>query len=249
MRAGTYFSVIIFFTVIVIPIKVSAQYIPGGYGTAVVFFDHKNTVIRIDTALVRRSSQPIVLKAGKHIVKAWAPHKELYCDTIIIKENGTTFVTKRLIDRSEYVQYKKENRNYHLKRAGTRVLPIFIIAGYSALTWRAYAKNDNRMKDHLTKALVAKDGYENSVSLVNIAKYEEEYYTEKGQYESYVRRNNRIVKTALVAIPVGAVLSAGLFVMSKRFQKPFYSEAPLLSINFSEGPMSFCSIGLHFPLK
>ncbi|MCW3104080.1 MAG: hypothetical protein JWO09_2520 [Bacteroidetes bacterium] len=211
---------------------VIAQEIVQGKGKAIIYFGSPTPVtVRLDTALLRQTKNPILLKEGKYIVRAWAPTKELFTDTITITEGKTTICVKSLKNSEAYSEYRRELSSYKLKKAGARyvVLPATLL--YSGFAYFKYRQNAKLMNEHLENAHIAKEGYEHSISLSNISMYKETYYSEKAIYESYIKKNNRLSTLSCVIIPAGIVASAVLIYWSGKLEKPRYSETPLLSLN------------------
>ncbi|MGQ0828704.1 MAG: hypothetical protein ACT4ON_09945 [Bacteroidota bacterium] len=210
-----------------------AQTFEPGKGKAVIYFESNTKVIvRLDTTFLKQTKTPISLKEGKYVIRAWAPTKLLFIDTIRIYENKTTILTKRLKEKEEYTVYKKKLYIYKTKRVLTRFVAFPLTLAYSGYIVWNYNENKKLMNEHLEKAKTAGANYGNSTSTENINKYREEYTIEKDNYERYRLKNNEIVKTAAIAISSALIVSAGLFYLSKKLVRPIaYTEKPLLSLN------------------
>jgi hypothetical protein len=203
-----------------------------GKGKAIIYFGAPTPVtVRLDTALLKQTKNPIQLKEGRYVVKAWAPTKELYIDTITVKEGKTTICVKTLRNSDNYSAYLKERSSYRHKKAGLRYVALPATILYSGLAYIKYKSNTKQMNEHLANAKSAKDGYEHSVSVTNIGLYKDRYYTEKDSYESYLKKNNTLVKASWIIVPTGVIASAALIYISRNMKKPVYSETPLLSLN------------------
>ncbi|MCW3072143.1 MAG: hypothetical protein JWO44_2033 [Bacteroidetes bacterium] len=209
-----------------------AQELVQGKGKAIIYFESPTPVtVRLDTALLRQTKNPILLNEGSYIVRAWAPTKELYTDTITIKEGKTTICVKTLKNSEGYSAYLEELSSYKLKKTGACYVALPATLLYSGFAYFKYKQNARLMNEHLENAQSAKEGYEHSISLTNISIYKERYYSEKAIYESYLKKNNRLANLSCVVIPAGLVASAALIYWSGKLKKPIYSETPLLSLN------------------
>lgn len=209
-----------------------AQNFEQGKGKAVIFFEpNKNVIVRLDTLLIKQTSTPIILAEGKYVLRAWAPTKQLFTDTITIRENQTTIFTHHLKNSTEYSIYKKKLSRYKIKKISTQMLPIPLTLGYSAFMFTKYNTNNKLLNKHLENAKTASTNYENSLSIEDKDKYKLEYDIEKSNYETYRNKNNKIVKVATVSTSIGIIASAALLYLSRKIIKPEFKEVPLLSLN------------------
>ena len=233
---------------------IRAQGFETGKGKAIIYFKSETPVIvRLDTSLIKQSSTPLNLKEGKYIVRAWAPHKQLFIDTITIKENKTTFVTQNLKNTAEYNNYYKQLNNYRTEKIVTEFVSYPIIAIYCVYASNEYNKNKKIMNQHYQNCQVAQNGYENSISVTDINMYKKQYSEEKANYEHYLDKNNKLSKTATIIIPSALVLSAGMFFAAKLIKKPAkYTETPLLTLNdvyILKESYSTCSLGVRLNIR
>lgn len=209
-----------------------SQNFEPGKGKALIYFYSKTKVIvRLDTMLLQQVTTPISLKEGKYVVRAWAPTKKLFIDTIQIRENKTTIVSKRLESSKEYKEYERQLATYRTQKNCSKFIPFPLTLGYSGFVLWKYNQNKKNMNASFEKAQEAKVGYENSISILDINTYKETYNTEQSNYEEYRTNNNRLSKTATIIIPVALIGSTALYLLSKKLVKPTYTEVPLLSFN------------------
>lgn len=223
-----------------------------GKGKAIIFFGSNTpTIVRLDTALIQQSQKPFLLNEGKYVIKAWAPTKKLFIDTITIQEGKTTICVRKLENSDDYDLYKRNLNMYKLKIMGTRFVPFPLTAGYALFSYLRYNKNKKLGHEHLLKAQEAKRGYETSISVSNITKNYELYYEEKAQYENYIKKNNKLSVATSIIIPTGIVASAAIMYLSKKIKRPAFSETKLLSLNSAgiEYESSSCSLSLIFDIQ
>ncbi|MFL5765175.1 MAG: hypothetical protein ACJ77K_14630 [Bacteroidia bacterium] len=213
----------------------------------------ETTVIRVDTMLVRSSQKPLELSPGRHVVKAWAPKKQLFIDTLSLKPGQTAFVTRRLKNSPAYDHYKRQMESYRLQKFGTQILPPLITVGYSLSAYLKYKKTDKEMAEHFANAQDAQTKYETAISVANLTRYKDTYETEKENYETCRVANNKLAKQSTIIVPVAVVATAALQILARRITKPVYQEeAPLLTLNavyLDADPRLGYSAGLVFNLN
>ena len=233
-------------------IKVSyAQLFEPGKGKAVIYFEpSESVIIRLDTALLKQSKLPISLKPGTYVVRAWAPTKELFIDTIIVREHLTTIVSRRLKDAKAYTKYREQLSSYRVKIALVDYVPISVTVVYSLCLAKSYRDNEKLMNQHLENARTAATNYSKLQSGVTSDLFSQQYNSERSYYEAYRTKNNQIVKMASIVGSTQLVASALLFYLSRKIIGPgAYTEDRLLSLNTvnlkSDYP-STCSVGVIF---
>src|ERR1700749_801144 len=199
MQKKHFFKIITLLAVYLNTTSTHAQEFEQGKGKAMIYFEsNTNVIVRLDTTLIKQTTQLISLKEGKYIVRAWAPTKQLFVDTISIHENKTTIVSAHLKNTLEYSKYKKDLSNYKLKKIGYRFIPLPLTLGYSLFMLNKYDQNKKLMKAQLENATTAAANYANSSSTQDITKYTNDYYSAKADYEKYRIRNNQIAISATV---------------------------------------------------
>ena len=230
-------------------LRTYAQDFEPGKGKVVIYFESNTKVIvRLDSTLLMQAKAPFSLKAGKYVVRAWAPTKQLFVDTIHVLPNRTTLVARRLKNCAAYTKYKEDVVVYKFKKTVTAFLPFPLTLGYSVFMVNQFNENRKVMNQHLANAKAAAIYYGAATSGADIARYTQEYNIEKDSYETCRTRNNKIVKTGAVFISTALAASATLFYFSKKVIRPAaYTESPLLSLNNilvrSDYP-STCSLGV-----
>jgi hypothetical protein len=235
------------------PTITSAQNFELGKGKAVIYFESNTPVIvRLDTLLWKQTTNLVDLKEGKYILRAWAPTKKLYIDTITIFESKTTIVTTHLKNTDEYNTYRQKQSSYKFKRLLTGVFPFSLTMGYSAIVFSRYQQNKKLMNQHFESASIAANNYENATSSYDVAKSKQEYDDEKIRYSYYRTINNKIATRGTVTIGAALVATVGLFYIYKKIKKPTYTETPLLtlnSINVKSDYPTTCSIGCVWNIR
>jgi hypothetical protein len=220
-----------------------------GKGKAVIYFESNTKVIvRLDSHLLVQTKAPFLLKEGKYVIRAWAPTKQLFVDTISILQDRTTIVARRLKNTKAYNRYKEEVVMYKFKKTVTAFIPLPLTAAYSIYMWNQYSGNKKLMDSHLVNARAAAVNYGSATSTADISKYSQEYDSEKNSYEIYRAKNNQIVKTGAIVASTALVASAALLYVSKKVKRPAaYTETPMLTLNTiavrSDYPNS-CSLGV-----
>jgi hypothetical protein len=231
-----------------------AQVPEPGKGRATIYFEPRSKVIvRLDTVLLIQSKLPVSLKAGQHIIRAWAPRKELFTDTIRILENKTTIVTRTLKNSEGYEKYREAMRAYRFKKITSAYVPLGLTTGYSIFTVIRYKNNKKLVDQHLANAQIDALDYSKPNSQDGVEIYQQAYVNEKNSYETYRLKNNQIVKTGTIVASTCVVASAALLYFSSKIIKPAaYSEVPLLSfnsINLKSDYPSTCSLGVILNIK
>jgi hypothetical protein len=232
----------------------SAQSPTSDKGHAVIYFEPANTVIvRLDTALYKQQKLPLVLKEGKYIIRAWAPTKELFTDTMVIHANKTTIVARHLKDSEGYRKYKDERYWYIVHKTATTYLPIPFTLAYSIYLLDLYNSNKKIMNQHLQNANTDAANYAKPGSASVTDKYLQAYTIEKNNYETYRIKNNHIVAVAAISESAVVLTSAVLLYFSSKIVKPApYTETPLLSLNnlqIKSDYKSSCSLALVLTIK
>jgi hypothetical protein len=231
-----------------------AQKAAPGTGKAVIYFEPSTKVIvRLDSALLKQSKLPINLKEGRHIVRAWAPTKELFIDTIDIRASKTTLVARRLKNSEAYAKYKEELFAYRFKKTVTAFVPLPLTLGYSIFLAGEYSNNKKLMNQHLVNATADAANYAKPGSASDLNTYKLEYDNERNNYESCRTKNNRIVVVGAVTVSAALVASAVLLYLSAKYVKPaVYTETPMLSLNSinlkSDYPAT-CSLSISWNIK
>lgn len=208
-----------------------AQSFEPSSGLAIIFFEADTKIIvKLDSTTIEQTKDPILLKEGKYVVKAWAPHKKLFVDTIIVKENKTSICVNHLRSTDEYIHYKNQLRSYKLKKCAL-FAPLPLVAVFSGVTLSRINTNKKEMERYTERAAVATAGYNSAVAVTNINVFKQEYELSRSQYNKRLHENNRLRTTACIVVPVGIVASAALFIITRKLVKPVYAETPLLSLN------------------
>jgi hypothetical protein len=231
-----------------------AQTFEKGSGKAVIYFEaNTKVIVRLDTNALNQTKLPFSLKVGKYVVRAWAPTKQLFVDTISILDHRTTILARRLKNTKAYNKYREDVVIYKFKKAVTAFVPFPLALGYSVYMLNQYTSNGKAMNQHLASAKTAGVSYGKSISNADVVKYTQEYGAEKNSYEECRAKNNQLVKTCAIFIPAAWVTSAALFYLSKKIHRPAaYTEIPLLSLNAmslrSDYPSS-CSLGVNLTIN
>ena len=202
-------------------------------GRAVIYFEPaSDVIIRLDSALWKQSKQPVLLKEGRHIIKAWAPTKQLFVDTFFVQPGKTSIVAKRLQPTEAYRTYREQINSYHVKKAIFVYIPLPFTLLYSGFMAIKYSSNKKLMNQHLENAKTEAGNYAKQGPDAATAKALQAYKTEKDSYEGYRKRNNYLAVVACITIPAEIAATAVLYYFSKRIVRPAaYSETPLLSFN------------------
>jgi hypothetical protein len=192
-----------------------------------------NSIIRLDTALFRQTKSHFMADTGIYLIKAWAPGRKLLTDTIHVSGNGPVLYRKKLEKTNEYKAFKHENRKVIRKVFLQRVLPGLVTAGSAAYFTIGYNKYKDDAQKHLDKCTELKSAYEGATGLAEVTEYRDGYLAEKERYDSAIKRANDLVKQATIILPVEIVTTGVLWYVSRKLQKPVFTETPLLSdLNF-----------------
>jgi hypothetical protein len=226
---------------------------PGKKGKALIYFEPTTAIIRLDTTFLKQTKKPISLNIGTYVIRAWAPTKQLFIDTIEIKENKMVIISRHLKNTKEYDEYRRKLSVYKNRKVFTKFLPFPLTLAYSGYTFWAYNNNKAIIKSHLENTQSAITRYQNAISISDIDASKQQYEDEKNSYEKYRRKNNILAKTSAIIIPTALIVSTGLYFLSKKFIKPQYIETkPLLSLNSinikNEFP-STCSVSISMNIN
>jgi hypothetical protein len=207
--------------------KASSQSI----GKAFIYIDPLNSIIRLDSALITFKRTPYILGEGKHIIKAWAPKRKLLVDTIHVKANTTQIFTRKLEYTNEYQDYKKKLNAYRTSQALLKYLPGPIVIAFGIKSYLSFKSYKESAAKDLSSANAAYASYENAIGPSDIESYKNSFNEYKEMYENDIKKMNRIKKNSYIFLPAATVLATSLFIISKKFKRPIYSEIPLFSLN------------------
>lgn len=227
MKEFALFKVLLLLLVLMISETLTAQ----EKGKVLIYFSPPTAIVYIDTMHYVSQKSPLLLPVGKHIVKAWAPTKQLFMDTISVGKNGIVILAKTLKPTQAYANYCSEKRSYKLKMVLERYLPSAFILAYTGYYLSADNKFKNEISTNYNQALAEKALYDKSIVPEDIKGYEAAFQDNQKKYESALKSRSTGRNVALVVIPVSALCAGFFMVKSFKLIKPTYSETPLLTLN------------------
>ena len=185
-----------------------------------VVTNERNAIVKLDTSRIEQFLfHP--LSPGRHIIQYWAPTRMLMTDTIQVNGDTNIYINKKLPFTPEFLTYKKDMREYTLKKKG----PIYLTAVVTLAAVASHFVYKQKIDDELDAANAAKDKFDYSISTEDLLLYRLEYESHHGSYES-LRETNNAIKTASAVL-----LAAGIYgiIRYSKLKRPHYEETPLLS--------------------
>lgn len=202
-------------------------------GQLLIFFDpFEKTIIHLDSVRLKCAKDPITAEAGTYIVKAWAPTRELFIDTITIKPNRLARCVHKLKHSQHYLDYRSKLNTYRASIVSYRILPLAVTTTACLFTFTNAAYQKQLSEKAIEEANNSKAAYQTGISegAINQSRIDYDYYNT--QYQTHANRANRLKTLGFVYAGTGLVFTAALFYFSRNLKKPVYeNETPLLSFN------------------
>lgn len=200
-------------------------------GHIIFHLSPRDVIIRLDTTRIVNGTSTKV-SIGKHVIRAWAPYRELFTDTVTVTRDSNIIMLKKLDYSSQYKEYIKKKSTFKASVIVTGAMAVSAIGGYLL--------NRTILKSNLEKAKEFQELYSKSISLFDIESY-------KSGFENYSHKYDRS-RTINNAIVIGGplVCLTGLFVsmrLAKEKHKVKPEIIPMLSFKTRGNPSETNIVG------
>lgn len=199
---------------------------------ALVYFKEKNVVIYLNGEKIESQNKLKNIAVGKHKIKAWAPRYELLEDSFVVLKKENKFYTKKLKYNESYKAYRRKQNAFKL----TYILPgiASILCGVNY--YGAYNNINKEIDGSYSRALVIKQDYDKGYGYANAST---EYYLEKANYESLIKKQVDLKKQGIIVSTACASTAVAFFVIDiLRKRKPFNEKPLLAKISPSYSPLN-----------
>jgi hypothetical protein len=207
-----------------IPIKVLSQ---ENVGYLQLYIYPDQCKITLNDSISLKSKSKTALTAGTYKINISAPKLMTVTENLKIEKDSTLIFRKILTYNDTYVSYKKEMREYSLKK-GAIITSSAIIAGLTLyLTYKYTIQANNNQNKAYQTAMNYKNLYENSYNSIDIENNKNNFYKYKDEYYKYKKQKYISIPIAII----GSYMTYKSFKYSKTIKKPKYVEP--LSFNYN----------------
>ncbi len=189
----------------------------------------ETAIIKLDGVKLDTNLGTLELDTGNHVFQFWAPRRSLIVDTVFVKPGRNNYVRVATFSE-EFLAYRsKAIKQKALKIGINSVVPG--ISSYYFLTAvarrvRAY---DNSLAQYQDEANNAQRVYQRAFIINDINESKSDFDEAKEAYENELTERNRYVTKMYVLGGASIIASVGIWVWTRKWSKPVYTESPLLT--------------------
>jgi hypothetical protein len=197
-------------------------------GIVKIYTIPQDAIIKIDSSKYI-SGNPIELKSGTHDIKIWSPTRKLVTKTVTISEGFYKTLSVKLPPSKDFKTYRRKLHYYNASRFGLRFGPMIV---YGILGGVKMIENSSLNKDadkYEAQTLKNKELYETSFWTDDIAENKAEFNLSKQKYSDVIDNINKNNKFLLYGAGATVVVNFITWKLSKKLNRPTFSEDPKLA--------------------